>query len=147
MVVGVVGNVRTRGLERESEPQVYLPARQLADSALFYYAPNDLIVRSSLLIASLLPAVRRIVHAIDPEQPISDASTMAAVVADQTASGAAQLRVLGILAAVALLLAGVGIHGLLAFAVSTWLQEIGVRLALGARSGTIPLPAATALCP
>ena len=136
-VVGVVGNVRNRGLERESEPQVYLPARQVEDSSLAYYAPKDLIVRSSMPLGSLLPAVRRIVHRIDPEQPISDAQTMEAVVSDQTASRVAQLRVLGILAVVALLLAGVGIHGLLAFAVSARRQEIGVRLALGARSDMI----------
>jgi putative ABC transport system permease protein len=136
-IIGVVGDVRTRGLERESEPQVYLPARQVEDSSLFYYAPKDLIVRSSLPLASLVPAARQIVRSIDREQPISDAAMMEAVVADQTATRAAQLRVLGILALIALLLAGVGIHGLLAFTVSARIQEIGVRLALGARRGMI----------
>lgn len=136
-VVGVVGNVRFRGIERQSEPQVYLPARQVLDSMLVYYAPNDLVVRATVSPTSLVPAIRQIVRAIDPEQPLSDVQTMTDVVAAQTASRAAQLRVLGILALVALLLAGVGLHGLLAFTVSTRSQEIGVRLALGAQSRTI----------
>lgn len=136
-VVGVVGNVRVRGLERPSEPQVYVPARQVPDSSLIFYAPQDLIVRASAPLASLLPSIRHIVHEVDAEQPISDVRTMAEVVADQTASRVVQLRVLGILAFVALLLAGVGMHGLLAFAVSSRSQEIGIRLALGARSRMI----------
>jgi putative ABC transport system permease protein len=136
-VIGVAGNVRNRGLERPSEPQVYLSARQVEDSSLIFYAPKDLIIRSSVLLSSLLPSVRGIVRDIDPEQPVSSAQMMSDVVSDQTASRVAQLRVLGILAIVALLLAGVGIHGLLAFGVSSRIQEIGVRLALGARSGMI----------
>jgi predicted permease len=121
-VVGVVGNVRNRGLERPSEPQVYLPVKQVEDSSLIFYSPKDLIVRATVPPASLLPAVRHIVRGIDPEQPISDVKTMSQVVAEQSASRLAQLRVLGILAFIALLLAGVGIHGLLAFAVSSRMQ-------------------------
>ena len=136
-VVGVVGNVRVRGIERPSEPQVYLPQRQVEDSSLIFYSPQDLIIRASVPVASLVPSIRQIVGSIDPEQPISDARPMAQIVADQTTSRVAQLRVLGILAIVALLLAGIGIHGLLAFTVSSRSQEIGVRLALGARASTI----------
>ncbi|HKW12759.1 MAG TPA: hypothetical protein VJO33_20390, partial [Gemmatimonadaceae bacterium] len=122
-IVGVVGNVRFRGIERQSEPQVYLPAKQVLDSMLVSYAPNDLVVRAGVSPTSLVPAIRQIVHAIDPEQPLSDVQTMTDVVTVQTTSRAAQLRVLGILALVALLLAGVGLHGLLAFTVSTRSQE------------------------
>ena len=136
-VVGVVGDVRMRGLERPSEPQVYIPEKQVEDNWLMFYAPQDLVVRASVPPASLLPAIRQIVHAIDPEQPVSDVKTLDELIADSTAARATQLRVLGVLALVALLLASVGIHGLLSFAVSSRSQEIGVRLALGARSATI----------
>ena len=136
-VVGVVGDVRMRGLERSSEPQVYIPEKQVEDNWLMFYAPQDLVVRASVPPASLLPAIRQIVHAIDPEQPVSDVKTLDELIADSTAARATQLRVLGVLALVALLLASVGIHGLLSFAVSSRSQEIGVRLALGARSATI----------
>jgi putative ABC transport system permease protein len=84
-----------------------------------------------------MPAVRQIIRAADPEQPVSDVRTMADIVEDQTASRAAQVRVLGAFAAIAFLLAGVGIHGLLSFAVSRRKQEIGVRIALGAQPGEI----------
>jgi len=136
-IVGIVGDIRVRGLERPSEPQVYLPYKQVGDLTVPFYAPKDLVIRTTAPAASLLPAIRQIVHAIDPEQPISNVRTIAEVVAEQTASRVAQLRVLGVLAAVALLLAGVGIHGLLSFTVSSRAQEIGVRLALGARSSMI----------
>jgi putative ABC transport system permease protein len=133
MIVGVVGDVKFRGLERESEPQVYLAHRQVADGAIIGYIPKDLVIRSSQPAASLLPAVRRIVREADPEQPISNVRSMAEIVAHETASRGTQLRVLGALAAIALILAVVGIHGLLSFTVTQRAPEIGVRLALGAK--------------
>jgi predicted permease len=136
-VVGVVGDIRVRGLERNSEPQMYLPASQAIDGALSNFDPKDLVIRHSSRVDSLMPAIRQIVRTADPDQPISDVRALGHVVAGDSATRRAQLQVLGLLAIVAFVLAGVGIYGLLAYNVSQRAQEIAVRLALGADPSSV----------
>jgi predicted permease len=135
-IVGVVADIRVRGLERVSEPQVYLPARQMQDGQLVFYAPKDLAIQAPNG-AALTPAIREIIARADPQQPISDVQTLEAVVAADLAPRRVQIAGVVAYAAVACLLAALGIHGLLAFIIGSQRREIGVRIALGARSRTI----------
>ncbi len=136
-VVGIVGDVRVRGLERSSEPQVYLSYKQVPDGWIIGYTPKDLAVRSSQPPEHLIPEVRRIIASADPEQPISQVRTMEEIVAGETESRTVQMRVLITFTAIAILLAGLGIYGLLSFTVSLRQQEFGIRMALGAQHGHI----------
>jgi len=131
-VVGVVGNVRVRGLERASEPQVYIPYAQVPDGWIIGYIPKDLAIHTAQDSLQLVPEVRRIIEAADPQQPISNIRTMEEIVAGETESRAVQTRVLMTFTAVAVLLAALGIYGLLSFSVSLRQQEFGIRMALGA---------------
>ena len=131
-IVGVVGEVRVRGLERRSEPQVYLPFGQVADGAMTAYAPRELVVHTSGEPYAQLAAVRAIVRRADPEVPIGAVREVAELVSGQTTTRRTQVALLGAYAGLALLLAGLGIHGLLSLAVSQRLTELGLRLAIGA---------------
>ena len=137
IIVGVVGDIRVRGLERNSEPQVYLPYQQIPDGWMTFYVPKDLVIRASGNPRLILPAVRRIIQKADPEQPISDIRTLSEIVQENTAPRSIQVRIIAVFAALAFLLAGLGIHGLLSFTVSTRSSEIAVRIALGAQPRNI----------
>ena len=136
-VAGVVGDIRVRGLEQDSEPQVYLPASQMPDNSLMGYAPKDLVIRAAVPAGSLTASVRGIISRVDPQQPVSDVRLLSEVVDAETAPRRAQVAVLLSFAGIAFLLAGIGLHGLLSFAVSSRTREIGLRIALGARRSEI----------
>jgi predicted permease len=136
-IIGIVGDIRVRGLERSSEPQVYLSYKQVPDGDLPNYAPSDLVVHALQPPEQLLPAIRQIIQTADTQQPISSVRTIDEIVAGETESRTVQMRVLITFTAIAIFLAGLGIYGLLSFAVAMRRQEFGIRIALGAQQHDI----------